>query len=176
MKNWQNFYLQRMGVDGNDNAYPVCESVSTWGVWCKEIPFKIADKVKEPAKRTWYDEHGDDEYIPNSGLFMEAYTIKIEFGCKIVTGDKVETYGTSVDDVRANVGEFLTYLRTAGMMKMYSTYTRIGRKEVRLSSIGDKAWKSKEDGQEYLVFEVEFKVNDPVTDIILDNGELTEDE
>jgi hypothetical protein len=147
-----------MGVTSGNASYPVCESVATWGVWCKEIPFKLADKAKAPAKRTWYDEHGDDEYISADGLFMEGYTMKVEFGCKKMTG---------VSDVRDRVGAFLGYLRESGMMKMYCSYTRIGRQNVRLDSVGDSAtWKS-EDGQEFLIFEVTFKVNDPVTDITL---------
>lgn len=158
MGKWNNFFLQRMGTDANSAPYPVCESVATWGVWCKDIPFKILDKVKAPAKRTWNDEHGDDEYVPSTGLYVEAYTMKVEFGCKKMAG---------VSSVRSSVGTFLTYLRESGMMKMYSSYTGIGRKDVRLESVGDSAkWKS-EDGQEFLIFDVTFKVNDPVTDVTL---------
>lgn len=157
MGKWNNFFLQRMG--GN---YSVCESVNTWGVWCKDIPFKIFDKVKAPAKRTWYDEHGDDEFVPSDGLYMEAYTIKVEFGCK-----KVNNSMASVNDVRKNVGDFIKYLRESGMMKMYSSHTRIGRQNVRLDSISDNAkWKTDEDG-EFLIFDATFKVNDPITDITL---------
>lgn len=157
MGKWNNFFLQRMG--GN---YPVCESVNTWGVWCKDIPFKIFDKAKAPAKRSWYDEHGDDEFISTDGLYMEAYTIKVEFGCK-----KVSNSMASVNDVRNKVGTFLKYLQESGMMKMYSSYTRIGRQNVRLDSISDNAkWKTEEEG-EFLIFDVTFKVNDPVTDITL---------
>ena len=97
MGKWQNFFLQKMGVDANDTPYPVRESVAEWGIWCKSIPFKLLDKVKEPAKRTWYDEHGDDEYIPSTGLFVEAYTMKVEFGCKkIENGNKYSRSSLSV--------------------------------------------------------------------------------
>lgn len=162
MGKWNNFFLQRMGVDGNNNPYPVRESVATWGVFCKDIPFKIFGKTKDPAKRTWYDEHGDDEYIPAGGLKLESYTIKVEFGCK-----KANNSMQAVNDVRANVGLFLDYLRTSGMMKMYSSHTRIGRQEVRLESVDDDStWESGDDG-EFLIFEVTFKVNDPVTDVTL---------
>ena len=161
MGKWNNFFLQRMGVDENNAPYPVCESVATWGVWCKDIPFKIYGKAKDPAKRTWYDEHGDDEYVSSSGLFLEAYNIKVEFGCK-----KVDNSQASVDDVRAKVGAFLKYLRESGMMKMYSSHTRIGRQNVRLESVDDNAkWSVDDGGFEFLIFEVTFKVNDPVTDI-----------
>lgn len=160
MDKWRNFYLQKM--EGSNN--PVKESVAAWGIYCKNIPFKLFDKVKAPAKRTWNDEHGDDEYIPSDGLYLEAYTMRVEFGCKKVKDS---------DDVREKVGTFVEYLRKSGHLKMYSSYTRIGRQSVRLESISDSAkWKSDESG-EYLIFEVTLKVNDPVTDITYDNSNLT---
>ena len=167
MHKWNNFYLQRMGVDGNNDPYPICESVSTWGIFCKDIPFKIFDKVKEPAKRTWHDQHGDDEYIPSTGLYLEAYSMKVEFACKKLTsGNKYEA--AAVNDVRVKVGIFLEYLRTAGMLKMYSSHTRIGRQNVRLESIGESGtWFTDNDGNEYLIFDVTLKVNDPMTDVTL---------
>ena len=85
--------------------------------------------------------------------------MKVEFGCKKMS---------SVNDVRQKVGLFLKYLHESGMMKMYSSHTRIGRQKVRLESVSDNAkWKTDDEGNEYLVFEVTFKVNDPVTDITL---------
>ena len=162
MGKWNNFFLQRMGTDNSGVAYPVEESVATWGVWCKDIPFKLFDKVKAPAKRTWYDEHGDEEYVPADGLKLEAYTMKVEFGCK-----KVDNTQASVADVREKVGTFLGNLREYGMMKLYSSYTRIGRQNVRLESVGDSAKWVSDDNGEFLIFEVTLKVNDPDTDITL---------
>ena len=165
----RNFYLQRMGVDSYNNPYPVNESVAMWKMYCKEIPFKIIEKVKAPAKRTWYDEHGDDEYISSEGLYAEAYTMKVEFGCKsqdIYTGTTL--IRTAQEEVKRCTKNFLTFLREAGMMKMYSTYTGIGRQYVRLDSVNDNAtWKQGDDGYWFLIFEVTFKVNDPVTDVTL---------
>lgn len=157
MEKWQNFFLQLMGTDEEGHPYPVCESVNEWGIFCKNIPFKIFDKVKEPASRSWHDEDGDDEYIPDDGLRLESYKMKIELACK---------KGGSTNDVRSNIGTFLNHLKL-GLFKLYSSYTRVGRQNVRLESISDNAkWKSDENG-EYLIFEVTFKVNDPVTDITL---------
>ena len=167
MHNWNNFYLQRMGVDGYNNPYPVCESVSTWGIFCKDIPFKIFDKVKEPAKRTWNDQHGDDEYIPSTGLYLEAYSMKVELACKKI-GSTNKYDSAAVDDVRAKVGVFLEYLRTSGMLKIYSSHTRIGRQNVRLESVGENGtWDIDDEGNEFLIFEVTLKVNDPMTDVVL---------
>ena len=167
MAKWNNFFLQKMGLDVNHNPYPIYESVAAWGIFCKEIPFKIFDKVKEPAKRSWYDEHGDDEYIPTTGLMLEAYTMKVKLACKKITnGNQYDS--ASVDDVRLMVGNFLEYLRTSGMMKVYSAHTRIGRQNVRLESIDDDAvWVTEDDGSEFLIFSVTLKVNDPYTDITL---------
>lgn len=166
MGKWQNFYLQKMGTT-NGSAYPVCESVATWGVFCKEIPFVLFDKVKAPSKRSWYDEHGDDEFIPDEGLYADAYTMKVSLGCRLLSGKKAYTYGVGVDDVRDNVGNFIEYLRSSGMLKLYSSHTRIGRQYVRLDSVSDNAkWKS-DDDEEWLIFDVTFKVNDPITDIEL---------
>ena len=164
MEKWQNFFLQLMGTDEAGVPYPAKESVSQFGIFCKEIPFKIFEKVKEPAKRSWNDEDGDDEYMPKNGLRVEAYTMKVTFGCKKIEG--TATYGTAVDDVRNKVGTFLNHLKL-GMFKFYSSYTRIGRQNIRLESISDNAkWKS-DDNNEYLIFEVTLKVNDPVTDVTL---------
>lgn len=168
MAKWRNFYLQKMGVDGSSNPYPVYESVLQWGIWCKDIPFKLYEGVKEPANRKWYDEHGDDEFIPSDGLRMEAYTMEIEFGCKLMSGvsDGTTTMPT-VTDVKEKVSAFLEYLRTSGAMKMYSSYTGIGRQQVRLDSVNDNGkWKN-ENGQQFLIFKVKLKVNDPITNVTL---------
>ena len=175
MADWRNFYLQKMGMTSG-NPYPLKESVSSWGVWCSEIPFVIYGKTKDIAKRTWPDEHGDDEYIPSGGACLEAYTMKVKFGCKKMnTMADGNTSISAVSDVRKNVGKFLEYLRSSGMMMMYSSHTRIGRQYVRLQDVSENAkWKSK-DGQEFLVFEVTFKVNDPMTDVKIVNNHLVID-
>lgn len=169
MARWNNFFLQKMGTDGMGEPYPVMESVSRFGVWCKDIPFKLLENVKEPARRSWPDEHGDDEYIPSGGLFLESYEMEVEFGCKLLTAPVGDVEVRYVDDVRKSVADFLEYLRSSGMMKLYSSHTRIGRQLVRLSLVdGSSTWVTDGDGKEFLVFKVKFKVNDPVTDVKLE--------
>ena len=163
MAKWNNFFLQRMGTDDQDQPYAVCESVATWHMWCKEIPFKTGEKVKEPAKRSWPDEDGDDEFIPTEGLRMEAYSMKVQFGCK--AKDDTTNHVSAATLVRQYTGNFLTYLKT-GMMKMYSSYTDVGRQNVRLESYDEGTFKET-DGEAFLFFDVTFKVNDPTTQITL---------
>ena len=168
MSAWNNFFLQKMGYSTGTTPYPVKESVASWGVWCKSIPFKILDKVKDPAKRNWYDQHGDDEYMPSEGLYIEAYTMKVEFGIRSTATSSGGTTIPADKNVRDKMQSFIDYLRTSGMMKMYSSYTRVGRQYVRLEAINDNAkWQKGEDGYWFLIFEMTFKVNDPVTDITL---------
>lgn len=168
MAKWQNFYLQKMGTDGSNNAYPVCESVATWGIFCKEIPFALAGSVKEPAKNEWYDEHGDEEHIPSTGLYMKAYDMTVKFGCKAIAAGShdADVFNVTVASVRANVAAFLEYLRSSGMMNMYSSYTGVGRQKVRLDSYSDGEWIN-DNGIMMLVFDIKFKVNDPITEITL---------
>lgn len=179
MSSWNNFFLQKMGLDTQGNPWPVCESVATWGIFCKEIPFKLMEKVKEPAMRNWHDENGHDEFIPESGLYTDAYEMTVEFGCKKLNTRESSTYGVSVTDVKTKVIAFLDYLRQSGMLKMYSAHTGIGRQNVRLISVGSNAtWVKQEVAtttqqpveEEFLVFEVTFKVNDPNTQVTLSNG------
>lgn len=161
MADWRNFYIRKMGT-GN----PTKESVLDFGIWCKTIPFKIMDKVKQPPSRQWHDEHGTEEFIPTGGLLLDAYTMKVEFGCKKMKAmHDGSTTIPAINDVRSKVATFIEYLRTSGMLMLYSSYTGIGRQKVRLDSINDNAkWKN-EGGQQWLIFEVVFKVNDPATNI-----------
>lgn len=163
MEKWRNFFLKRMGEDANGNPYPICESVATWGVWCKDIPFKLYEKVKDPAKRSWNDEDGDDEYIPKEGLFMESYTMKVDLCCKSQdVYNQSQLVRSAEEQVRINVKSFLDYLRDSGMLIVFSTYTGIGRQMVRLESVGNEAtWKQGDDGWWFLIFDVTLKVNDP---------------
>jgi len=58
------------------------ETVADFDIYCADMPFKLFVEAKEPAKRDWLDEHGDDEYIPDGGLKMKAYTMDVKFCCK----------------------------------------------------------------------------------------------
>ena len=166
MADWRNFYIKKMGT-GN----PTKESVLDFGIWCKTIPFKIMEKVKQPPSRSWNDEHGTDEFIPSGGLMIDAYSMKVEFGCKKMKQlHDGSTNIPAVTDVRSKVATFIEFLRTSGMMMLYSSYTGIGRQNVRLESINDNAkWKN-QGGEQWLIFEVVFKVNDPYTDITLSSS------
>lgn len=149
MDNFFRIYLQRE-IDGA----PVVDTIGSFGMYCMENPFKPCENVKEPVKRTWHDEHGDDEYVPNGGLYMEAYENKVKFGFH---GEEYEANDCLV--------KFLDYVR-GGMMKMYCEFNRIGRRHVRLKSVDHELVRDAGNG-DILVLSLTFKFNDPVTDIYM---------
>ncbi len=146
-------------IQSEADGAAVKETIADYGMYCMDFPFKLLDNMKSPTSRSWYDEDGDDEYIPDGGLKAEAYKTTVKFGYK---GEK----GTAPKVAR----EFLSYLRTAGLMKIYCEYGDIGRKGVRLSEVGDDAELIQGADGDLLVFKVTFKVNDPVTDVTLKTG------
>ena len=140
------------------------ETVADFDIYCADMPFKLFVEAKEPAKRDWLDEHGDDEYIPDGGLKMKAYTMDVKFCCK---GDKFSS--------NAKIQKFLRYLTgldgSGAEMKMYCTWTKIGRKGIRFDKLSDKADLIRDEDGDVLVFTITFKVNDPITDILPIVGE-----
>ena len=149
MNNFFRIYLQRE-KDGAE----VFDTIDTFGMYCMENPFKPCEKVKEPTKRNWYDENGDDEYIsPTKGLLMEAYESKVKFGFN------GRAYGAN-----EKLKTFLEYLR-GGMMKMYCEFNAIGRQHVRLADIDPSLYRDVRGNEDILVVSVNLKFNDPCTDV-----------
>lgn len=148
MAKYFRIYLQKES-DGAE----VKDTIADFGMYVSESPFKPCDSVKEPTKREWYDEDGDDEYIPADGLRMASYENKIKF---LFKGD--------VFDATEKTKNFVEYLRTAGLMKMYCEFNKVGRQHVRLKSIDPTLYRDIDDG-DILSLSATFKFNDPITDI-----------
>lgn len=140
-------YMQRE-VDGAE----AIDTIASFGMYCMENPFKPCEAVKEPTKRTWNDEHGDDEYIGKDGLYMASYENDVKFGFK------GNAFGAN-----EKLKSFLEFLRK-GMMMMYCEFNQVGRRHVRLKSVKQDLYRDKEDG-DILIVTITFKFNDPVTDI-----------
>lgn len=137
----------------------VVDTLDNWGIVCKEFPFKLYGEAKELPSHDWKDEDGEDEYVPNA-LPMKSYEIEVEFAYK---GNR--------DTANANVSGFLKYLTgrdgSGAEMIVYDTYTRIGRQRVRYMSVSEDIFWRQDDSGDVFVFTVTFKVNDPLTDIVL---------
>ena len=130
----------------------VKETIADFGMYCMEDPFVLYSEAKDVTKRSWYDEDGDDEYIPGNGLYVQSYENSVKFGFK---GDE---FGAN-----EKLQSFLDYLRS-GMMKMYCEFNKVGRQHVRFKSVKQTLYRDDKDG-DLLVVTITFKFNDPVTDI-----------
>lgn len=151
---YEKVYIQKIGAGS-----PVKETIADFDIYCADMPFKLFVEAKAPSKRDWFDEHGDDEYIPNGGLKLKAYTMDVRFCCK---GDKYSS--------NEKIKKFINYLTgldgSGAEMKIYCTWTKIGRKGIRFDKLNDKAELLRDEDGDTLVFTITFKVNDPITDII----------
>lgn len=139
----------------------VKDSVRDFGMYCKDVPFTMFGEAKDVVSDNFTDEDGEDEYIP-SVLPMKAYTMEVTFAFK---GNR--------DSANKALRSFVEYLTgrdknsEGAEFDMYSTYTEIGRQKCRFVSISNDADLVREDGYDILFPKITFKVNDPVTDIVL---------
>lgn len=144
------YYIQKEA----DGA-AVKETGADFDIYEVESKFYGSVSAKELPKRSWNDEHGDDEFVPDD-LMMESLTHAVKFGYK---GDKFSA--------NKAIKSFLDYLSKGGSMKIYDEYNGIGRQHVRFSSMSDDATLVRDEEGDILIFTVSLKVNDPVTDIVL---------
>ncbi len=145
------FYIQKESASST-----VIDTVEAFGMYEVQSKFYGGREVKEPAKREWRDEDGDDEFVPSTPVF-KAQEMEIKFA-----------YKGTMSSANGKLETFIKYLSEGGTMKIYDSYNGIGRQEVRFVSVADDAElvRDSEDG-DILVFTVKFKANDPVTNITL---------
>lgn len=144
------FYVQKERSDA-----PVMEMGEDFGFYETESKFYGLNEVKDLPKRTWYDEDGDDEFVPDE-MKYKAYEMSVKFGYK----------GTKFS-ANAKVKALQDYL-SGGTFKFYDSYNSVGRQNVRFSGISDDAELVRDDTDgDILIVTVKMKVNDPRTDITL---------
>lgn len=165
----EHIYLQKM-----EEGATCYDTIEQWGFWGKDVPFQAVGEVKEPYSNDWFDEDGDDEYIPDK-LMMKGYEMEVEFGHRYY--EKQTTGGgTTTDTTKDDLAAFIKYLTgkdgSGVEMMMYCTWTGIGRQKVRFAGINDKAEFVKDGNSCALMVKMRFKVNDPVTDVAVSDGVL----
>ena len=157
----------------------VVNSFTQWGIVCCKVPFKAGGKTKELAKNNWYDEQGEDAYIP-SKLMFDAYDVEFELAYK---GEEIATNPFDLDLAFTQIKAFKKWLSgnntSAGSgaeLKIYSPYSTIGRQGCYLLEISDedpcvltRQNSSNVYHENVVTFKVKFRVTDPVTDIVLAN-------
>jgi len=155
------FYIQFSGADS------AVDIMSTYSVIIKTHDYPSFRKPKEPYKNDWKDENGDDEYTAQ--MFYEAFTFKAECVMFAKSDDESTAIGDLADGVRA----FMDAL-SEGEFKTYDGWTGFGFQKVRLSefSIPGEGDYDTMDGMSRVIFNVTFKVNDPITKMKLQNGAI----
>lgn len=155
----------------------VINSYTQWGIVCCNVPFKAGGKVKQPAKRDWPDEHGEDVYLP-SKLAFDGYDADFELAYK---GQELASNPFNLSLALTKINAFKKWLTgndtTAGSgseLKIYSPYSSIGRQGCYLLEISDEDPRlvtKQENGNVYhenvVTFKVKFRVTDPMTDVTL---------
>ena len=155
----------------------VIDSYAQWGIVCVKVPFKVGGKTKKLPNREWYDEHGDDTYIPDA-LMMEAYDAEFEMAYK---GEELASNPFDLDLAFQNINAFKKWLSgnntnsgSGAELKIYSPYSTIGRQGCYLLEISDEDphVQTKNVGsnlyhENVVTFKVKFRVTDPATEITL---------
>ena len=151
---------------------------STFSVTVKAHDYPSAYKAKEPYKNQWKDEHGDDEYIPTTGLLIEAFIFKM----KCVMFAKASTEEAAIEDLNEGIRAFRSAM-SSGFLKTYDAYTGFGFQMVRLVEFQQPGQDDYDVfyerftsphssvnnfGVARVIFDVTLKVNDPVTHMVLD--------
>lgn len=142
---------------------------------CQECPFKHLPETKDLPKREWYDEDGEDVYVPTDGLKMKAYDMEVKFlyvGTEDAMADDLKGF---IDFIcgRTNVvnGSVVTVdVKKNVMLKVYDEYTDTGRQGVYVQSVDNELYFFNDVSVDAIAqFKVKFRVTDPVTEIVLDN-------
>ena len=155
------FYVQ---LNGASSAVDV---KSTYYVIIKTHDYPSFRKPKEPYKNDWKDENGDDEYTDQ--MFFEAFSFKAE--CVMFARNTTED--EAIADLKNGMLSFMNALSN-GEFKTYDGWTGFGFQKVRLGSFNMPSSDDYDtlNGMSRLIFTVEFKVNDPMTMMTLDDGEI----
>jgi hypothetical protein len=154
------FYIQK-GEEGN------AIDTTNWGLVAKGNPFPLLPTPKEPHKHSWLDENGDEEYTKE--MYYEAFEFDVEFYIKTVGQDSESTLRTQMDS-------FFEFVKSGNLM-IYDSYTGLGRKDVRYAGYKEGSFKRNMSGSNLwsrAIFTVTFKVNDPITRVVLSGNKLIE--
>lgn len=131
----------------------ITDVYAQWGIVVIDFPYLMINaKPKNIATKTYFDEQGDYEYIPDEITYHpQEFTIKF-------------AYKGAKNAANAAIASFLNYI--VGEISLYSEFAKIGRQKCRVIQIedGSKLFRANKDVAE---FSVRFKSNDPVNNITL---------
>lgn len=161
IRDYSPFYIQR---STDTNAVNV---QTTYGITVKDSGYPMNRKAKAVYKNDWKDRSGDDEW--NDQIVYEAFTYTFE--CVLFT--KAASAATARQELKAAVRTFQNAIKD-GEFKFYSSWHCFGFQSVRVEEFQDpgSAGFSELDGHCRLIFRFTVKVNDPMTDMKLQNNKI----
>ena len=142
------------------------DTLRSYGLFIKHAPYKVFPQIKNIVTQDWPDEHGEDVFLPKSGIINKAYDYEVEFIYLADDGMATERIRAFCDKIK---GKWL---------QIYDTYTIMGRKGVYVEEFDSdptirrrKVMGVDQDGasiiRDYVYFKVKFRVNDPDTNVVL---------
>lgn len=140
---------------------PLKDLLDNFSIVCTSFPYARNVDTKELPKNDWFDENGEDVFIPPSVKF-KAYDITIGLcycgvkGTGLAKINSLRNYLSGVSDNCAS-------------MKIYNSHTGFGRKGVYLKSFGEMEF-SVLNGNEIIEFDITLGVTDPATDISMNSS------
>lgn len=157
--NYKPFFIQR---DGDAAALDTMQ----WGLVAKVNPYPLLPTPKEPFKNEWMDENGDDEWVET--MRYQSIEFSVSFYVKAYDSDE----GTAEQVIRERVDQFFSVIRQ-GEFSVYDSYNGIGRRKVRYAGYSEEEFKRRRDYAR-AIFSITFKVNDPVTRMVIKDGKIVE--
>lgn len=164
MSAYKKFLIQQQTYNGTTytNVGNVVDTMSSFNVVCKEFPFKVLPEAKEPPKRDWADEDGEDVFFSAGAIKAKAYDVEATF---LYAGTKAQM----PTDLK-NFIKFINGRNTGGSqcLKIYDEYTKTGRQGVYVQQVSDDLYYFNDSSVDAIaMFKVKFRVTDPVTDVTL---------
>ena len=162
--NYKKLLIQQQTYNGTTytNVGSVIDTYESFGILCQEFPFKYLPEMKDLAKRDWYDEDGEDVYIPTDGTKAKAYDLEVKFlysGAQNLMYDKISSFVKFITGRNAN---------GSSLLAIYDEYTGVGKRGVYVQEIPNELYDYNDVNIDaYSVFKVKFRITDPVTDITL---------
>lgn len=127
-------------------SIPAIEIYRKYGIRLKSIPFSAIPEVKEIPKRDWYDQQGDDEFVPD-GYFYKSYEQEIKF-----------IYNGGLNSIKSHIIPFLNTLQN-GEFCIFDEYKQTGLRCRYVSYSNDSFYRRDLDSIE---FSIKVKVNNPL--------------
>lgn len=162
-----NTYIQQIKTT-NGTTYSkgsVVDILAKFKIACQEFPFQKHPKHKELATNDWYDEHGQEVYVPDT-LPMSHYDIEATF-----------MYKGSETDIRNDISDFIDFLQgrkkganadtvQSARLAIYNDYVGFGRKDVVVAEVSNSLFYIQDSAVDALAqFKVKFTVYDPITEV-----------